>query len=308
MLLRRANGDVRGTSPLQRMIYLKLLMTAIFWGGTFIAGRVIAQQVPPFSAAFLRFLVAVAFLIGLTWKRDGKILRPAKQHIFPLILLGLTGIFTYNWFFFKGLQLIEAGRASVIVANNPIVIALCSAYFFKERLTPLKVTGILLSVMGAMVAITKGQLGSLVHGGVGLGELYLLGCVVSWVTYSLIGKAVLKDISPLVSVTYSVIVGVIALAFPAFYEGVLPALMHYPLSIWLGLVYLGLCGTVLGFVWYYQGIQQIGPTRAGLFINFVPISAILLAFLVLGEPITFSLMIGVILVSSGVYLTNKHSA
>lgn len=290
------------------MIYVKLLLTAIFWGGTFIAGRMIAQQVPPFSAALLRFVVAVVFLIGFTWKREGKILFPAKRHIFPLILLGLTGIFTYNFFFFKGLKLIEAGRASVIVANNPIIIALCSAYFFKERLTPLKVTGILLSVTGAIIAITKGQVGELVQSGVGFGELYILGCVASWVTYSLIGKALLKDISPLLSVTYSVIVGVVVLAFPACCEGIFSAFVHYPLSIWLSLVYLGVCGTVLGFVWYYEGIQQIGPTRAGLFINFVPISAILLAFLMLGEPITFSLLIGVILVSSGVYLTNKHSA
>jgi drug/metabolite transporter (DMT)-like permease len=62
---------------------------------------------------------------------------------------------------------------------------------------------------------------------------------------------------------------------------------------------------VLGFVWFYEGINQIGPTRAGLFINFVPISAILLAFLILGEPLTLSLLFGTLLVSTGVYLTNR---
>jgi drug/metabolite transporter (DMT)-like permease len=287
------------------VIYLKLFMTAVFWGGTFIAGRVIAQHVMPFSAAFLRFVIATVFLLLLTRKQEGKFSCPTKQQVFPLILLGLTGIFAYNAFFFKGLKLIEAGRASVIVANNPIFIALCSAYFFKERLTPLKVTGILLSVTGAVIAITRGQVLEIVQGKVGLGELYIFGCVVSWVTYSLIGKAVMKNLSPLLSVTYSVIVGVVALSLPAYFEGVMPSLMHYPISVWFSLFYLGFCGTVLGFVWYYQGIQQIGPTRAGLFINFVPVSAIFMAFAILGEPITFSLIIGVLLVSSGVYLTNK---
>jgi drug/metabolite transporter (DMT)-like permease len=62
---------------------------------------------------------------------------------------------------------------------------------------------------------------------------------------------------------------------------------------------------VLGFVWFYEGINHIGPTRAGLFINFVPISAILLAFLILGEPLTLSLLIGTLLVSTGVHLTNR---
>ena len=62
---------------------------------------------------------------------------------------------------------------------------------------------------------------------------------------------------------------------------------------------------MLGFVWFYEGINQIGPTKAGLVINFVPISAILLAFLILGEPLTLSLLIGTILVTSGAYLTNR---
>jgi drug/metabolite transporter (DMT)-like permease len=70
---------------------------------------------------------------------------------------------------------------------------------------------------------------------------------------------------------------------------------------------LGLFGTVLGFVWYYQGIQRIGPVRAGLFINFVPVFALLLAFFILKEPVTPSLLIGAVLVSSGVYLTTLGS-
>jgi drug/metabolite transporter (DMT)-like permease len=74
---------------------------------------------------------------------------------------------------------------------------------------------------------------------------------------------------------------------------------------WANIFYLGFFGTVMGFLWYYQGIREIGPTRAGLFINFVPISAILLAFLFLEEPVTISLLIGTLLVSSGVYLTNR---
>jgi drug/metabolite transporter (DMT)-like permease len=289
------------------IIYLKLFMTAVFWGGTFIAGRMIAQTVSPFSAAFLRFVIASVFLLVLIWRLEGRIPIPTKQQIFPLILLGMTGIFTYNVFFFKGLKLIEAGRASVIIANNPILIAFLSAYFFKEELTPLKMAGILISVTGAIIVITRGRMLELFEGSVGLGDLYIFACVLSWVTYSLIGKAIMKNLSPLVSVTYSVLVGTAALFLPAYLEGVVPNFIHYSAPAWFSLFYLGFCGTVLGFVWYYQGIQRIGPMKAGLFINFVPISAILLAFVILGEPITFSLVIGAIFVSSGVYLTNKRT-
>jgi drug/metabolite transporter (DMT)-like permease len=106
------------------------------------------------------------------------------------------------------------------------------------------------------------------------------------------------------SVAYSSIAGTFFLAGPAFLEGGL-SFLHYSLLEWANIFYLGFFGTVLGFLWYYQGIRKIGPTRAGLFINFVPISAISLAFLFLGEPVTVSLLIGTLLVSSGVYLTNR---
>ena len=74
---------------------------------------------------------------------------------------------------------------------------------------------------------------------------------------------------------------------------------------WMGLLYLGLFGTVLGFVWYNEGVYHIGPTRASQFINLIPITSIGLGFLILGEDITFSLVIGSVLVISGVYLTNR---
>jgi drug/metabolite transporter (DMT)-like permease len=82
---------------------------------------------------------------------------------------------------------------------------------------------------------------------------------------------------------------------------------YYSKMEWLSLLYLGIFGTVLGFVWYYEGIKAIGPMKASQFINFVPISAIVLAFLILGEPVTPSLLVGTILVCSGVYLTNRAS-
>ncbi|GAK59191.1 hypothetical protein U27_06168 [Candidatus Vecturithrix granuli] len=289
-------------------VYLKLLSTAFFWGGTFIAGRVVTQYSTPFPAAFLRFAIAAIFLILLTWKMEGGFPRVQKRQLLPLLLLGMTGVFAYNFFFFTGLQLIEAGRASVIVANNPIFIALLSAYFFHEKLTPLKILGILLSVTGAVVVITRGHPLEIFQGGIGAGELLIFGCVVSWVTYSLIGKVVMKDLSPLISVTYSVLIGAALLFIPAYMQGLTRQIVTYPISAWLGLFFLGFFGTVLGFLWFYQGIQHIGPTKAGLFINFVPISAIILSFLILGEPITFSLLVGLILVSTGVYLTNRKTA
>ncbi len=285
------------------LIYLKLLSTAFFWGGTFIAGKIIAENVGPFSAAFLRFMVASTFLLVMTWKFEGRFPKIKRGQVIPLILLGMTGIFSYNVFFFKGLKLIDAGRASLIIANNPIFITLLSAYFFKEKLNRIKVAGIIISVTGAIIVISRGNLTEILNGGLGWGEFYIFCCVLSWVTFSLIGKTIMSDFSPLASITYASVVGVTALFLPAYAEGLMQDIVRYSMADWLSLFYMGFFGTVLGFVWYYEGIRTLGPMKASLFINFVPISAIILAFLILGEPITLSLFVGAIFVSSGVYLT-----
>jgi len=285
------------------LIYIKLFFVSIFWGGTFIAGRIIAQNIEPYSAAFLRF--AIASMIFLLYSLSTEGLTPLKRNqIGPLILLGLSGIFAYNVFFFKGLKIIEAGRASLIIANNPVFIAIFSSIFFNEKLDRKKIFGIILSVSGAIIVISRGDFLSLIKGGVGWGELYIFCCVVSWVIYSLIGKRIMTDLSPLSSVLYSTIIGTFCLVIPAFFEGVFEHIYHYSKLEWVSLAYLGFFGTVLGFLWYYQGIKRIGPTKASLFINFVPVSAVLLSFFILGEIITPSLVLGTIFVTIGVYITN----
>jgi len=289
-------------------VYIKLFLTAVFWGGTFIAGRVVAKDVGPFAASFLRFAIASVFLLFITWRVDGKLPAIKKAQIIPIILLGMTGVFAYNVLFFKGLKIIEAGRASLIIANNPIFITLFASYFFKEKLNPIKITGIIISVIGAIIVISRGNFIELLNGNVGWGEFYIFCCVLTWVAYTLIGKAVMTDLSPLVSVSYSSVVGAVALFVPAYFEGMMRDLVHYSTVDWFGIFYLGFFGTVLGFVWYYQGIKIIGPMKASQFINFVPISAVLLAFFMLGESITLSLLVGTIFVISGVYLTNRTAA
>lgn len=289
------------------VIYLKLLATAFLWGGTFVSGRLLSGHVPPASAAFLQFLTASLFLVLLTWKTENAIPRIRKHQIIPLLLLGFTGVFCYNILFFKGLERIHAGRAALIIATNPIFISVLSAYFFKEHLNSVQLIGILLSVTGAVTVISRGNFAQIMGQAVGTGELFIFGCVLSWVAFSLIGKTVLTGMSPLVSITCASLVGTAALLVPAAAEGFFYHLFSYAWKDWVNIVYLGLFGTVIGFLWYYEGIRSIGPTKAGLFINFVPVSAIALAYLILDEPVTPSLLVGAFLVSIGVYLTNSST-
>ena len=290
-----------------KLIHFKLLLTAIFWGGTFIAGRSLSDHVAPFSAAFLRFVIASIPLLFMTYRMEGRFPPIQKEKVFYLLLLGLTGVFSYNVFFFKGLRLIHAGRASLIIANNPIFITIASFFLFKEKLNAVKIVGILVSVTGAMVAISRGNLQGMLTESFGYGEIFIFLAVLSWVAYSLIGKRVMQDFSAIEAVAYASVTGAIMLFPAALAEGMSTDIFDYSLVNWFSLFYLGFFGTVLGFVWYYEGIQKLGPSKASLFINFVPIAAIILAFLFLDEPITISLLAGAAMVSMGVYLTNTGS-
>ncbi|MFH1718283.1 MAG: DMT family transporter [Planctomycetota bacterium] len=285
--------------------YVKLILTALFWGGTFVAGKLTAQNVGAFSIGFLRFAIASTLLLALTYRIEGRFPVLKKSQIVPVILLGMIGVFAYNVMFYKGLKIIEASRAAIIIATCPIFITIGSALFLKDKITTVKGLGIAISVCGAMVVVSKGHMSRIFEGGLGRGELYIFCCVLSWATYSLIGKGVMKNLSPLAAVSYSSVIGAAALFVPACFEGLIGNLAGQSFLDWLCISYLGVFGTVIGFVWYYQGVQSLGPTKAGLFINFVPVFAILCAFLFLREPVTISLAVGGALVVSGVYLTNR---
>jgi len=287
------------------IVYVKLLLTAVFWGGTFIAARVAAQNVGPFSGSFLRFVIASLFLIFITKRLEGGLPPLKREQIIPVILLGMTGVFAYNVFFFFGLQTVTAGRASVIIAMNPIFIALFASLLFRERLSRINVAGILLCVAGAVIVISEGAPLALLRGDLGRGDLYILGCVTSWVLYSLIGKRTMQEISPIAAVTYSCLIGGALLFVPAWLEGLFTDVAGFRTVDWLGIAYLGFFGSVLGFTWYYQGIQAIGASRAAVFINFVPVSAVIIAFFLLGETLDISLITGGGMVIGGAWMTNR---
>ena len=284
--------------------YLKLFAVAFFWGGTFVAGRSLAGQVQPVSAAFFRFMIASLLLFSFTWRLEG-LPRLRLRQIPGVMALGLTGIFAYNLFFFNGLTLIGAGRAALIIALNPVAITLCSALIYRETLPLSRIIGIPLSVIGALVVITKGRPLQIFTGGLGRGELLIFGCVLSWTLYSIIGKNVMRGLSPLAAVCWSSLAGTLLLLIPALIYGSPAEALGFSWAVWLSIGYLGLFGTVIGFLWYFEGIQKIGPARAAVFINFVPVNGVLLAILLLGESLDFSLLGGGVLVVSGAYLANS---
>lgn len=286
-------------------IYLKLVASMALWGGTWVSGRVLAQALHPFSAAFLRFFLASVFLYLYSCRAEGRWPRFPRAQWKGVLFLALTGVLLYNYFFFAGLSRIAAGRAALIVACVPSTVALYSALFLRAPLTALKALGIALSLFGVAVILSHGDLAALASQGVGTGEAFILCCVVLWAAYSLGGASVMRKVSALSAVTWSCILGTVLLLPPALNAGMPQQAAGAGWVVWANLVYLGVAATGLAYTWYYDGILAIGAARASIFINLVPVFAAVLSASLLGESLDLSLIIGGAMVISGVTLANR---
>lgn len=290
------------------LTYIKLSVVALLWGGTFIAGRLIAQQLPHMIAAFLRFAIALGFLLPLLKIQEGRLPQLSRQQFQATFALGATGIFLYNLCFFAALSRMPAGRTALFVALNPSVTALALVLFMGEKLSWQRYLGIALAFFGASIVISRGELWQFwrdISQALGAGEMFMLCAVSAWAAYTIIGRHALKGLSPLAATTYAALWGTLLLGMGAVLELPQLNLSHLNWQVWLALLYLGAGGTFIGFVWYYQGVKQIGPARAAIFNNLVPVFGVSLAAILLNEPILKSMLLGGALTIAGVFLTNR---
>lgn len=293
---------VPGASP---GLYVRLVLMAACWGGQFVAGRVAAPLLPPFTAGALRLAIAIAILLVLVRVLEGGLPRPDARVLAQLAALGFTGVFLWNACFFPALERVPAGRGALIMALNPIGTALGMWLIFRERLSRGRWAGIALALAGAAVVISRGDLPSLFTGALGVGELLLFGSVLGWVSYTLIGRGVLGRVSPLAMTTWAALLGGAMLALAGLFEQPWAAIAALPVRGWLAIAYIGVFGTVVAFLFFSEGVRRIGPSRTAIFINFVPVFGVAFSALFLGEPVLASMIIGGLMVIGGVRLTTR---
>ena len=299
------------SGPSYVTVYFKLAAVTMIWGGTFVAGRFLADSLSPLFAASLRFLLAsVALLLFLLLARI-PLARPSPRQWLQLTLLGFFGIFFYNLCFFYGLHYINASRASLIVALNPAVIGLASWLLFKERMSRAKVIGIAICIAGASLVIVSRH-PQLMAGQADawIGDLLIFGCVLGWGIYSLFSKDLNQTLGPVQTVTYSILLGTVMLWVVSAVRGEVSvaALVGLGSAQWLSLIYLGVLGSALAYIGYYDGLRTIGATRSGVFIALNPLTAVILGALLLGEQLTLTMCLGGGLILAGIFLCNKPLA
>lgn len=285
------------------MLYPKLVLMALFWSGVFPAIHIVLQSLGLFTSVFLRFAAAALILLALLRWREGRLRRLSPREAVLVVGLGLLGIAIYNSLFTAGLARVEASRAALIVPTNPAFTALFAVWFLKERIGGTRIAGVILSVLGALWVLCRGDPRAFLNFDFGTGELILVLCIFIWSAYTILGRVALSTLSPLAMTAYVMAAGAIPTVVPAWFE-------HAPLGAvtwqsWTALAYLIVFGTLIPFLWFSEGVKALGAARASQFISLVPPLAVAQAVLILGEPLTPALGVGTALVVAGLYLTNK---
>ncbi|WML44198.1 DMT family transporter [Neobacillus sp. PS3-40] len=277
---------------------LILLLTSFLWGGNFVFSKFLVEHASPMTLTILRWLIAIVLLLPLVLKKE-KSLRIPKDSILPLFLMGFMGVVLFNMFQFLALARTSATNVGLISTLNPISIAVSSALLLHEKIKLPQIFSMMISLFGVLVVLSKGELNQLISLHFNSGDLWMIAAVIVWGIYSVCGKWAMKKVSPLMATFYSGVFGVLT---------VMPFnLTHFHIinvntSFISAILYTGVISTVVCMLLWNMGVQKIGATNSGIFLNFNPIFTAILAFFILNEQMTWTELLGSIIVITGCYL------
>lgn len=289
--------------------YLIMTLAAVFWSGAFIAGKLAIREFPAFGLTFFRFLIALPFIFAMLYYRQPDSWLPNRSQWPPLILLGLTGTFSYHVLFFSCLNYTTAINSSLIGSTNPMVTTLLAIAFFHERVTLKRLTGIIMSLTGVVIVVTNADWIVLSKFAFNKGDLLMFGGVCMWAVYSVLSRGFMEkyEISPLLGTAYTFLVcTAVSLPF-MLWENPAQYLSSTTQGGWLSIVYMSVFASALGYLFQLWAIQSIGAPRAAVFVNLVPVFTIVQSVLILGENFTLLKLAGAIVIISGVYLATRPS-
>ena len=271
-----------------------------FWAGNFIVVKRALDDVPPVGFTMLRFLLAsVVLLLVLRW-REGSVGLPRRDAV-PIVLLGVIGFGAYQMLWTTALDGISAGDSAVLIASTPVLTALLAVAARADTLTPIRLIGSILSFAGVVVVIGAGQ-GLALDGSLG-GYLLTLGAATCWAVYTAFGAPFLRRHSPLRTTTWATIAGTLALLPLGTGQLLASDGVAFGPEVALSIAYSGMLAAGLGNVLVFHGVHLLGPTRVTAFQTLVPALAVVLAFLVLAEPIRAGQIVGGVVIVTGVLLT-----
>jgi len=287
--------------------YAALTTAAVVWGGSIVFQKLALSFFSPVETSVLRGLGALAILIPLWWWQEGGTARWSVKDWQVFALLGLAVLGNHLLTLF-GLRYISAGAAGVIIGASPVITAFLSSLLIQDVPFRAVVTGCAVSFAG--VALVSGGGGGTAGEQPVIGGILVVLGLMSWALYTVGGRRIMERVSPL-TVNWTTLLVSILLQIPLLWtdqKASITGLGAVPLSGWLAVGYLVVFATAIGQQAWLYGVKGLGPSRAGVFVNLIPVSALVLSAIVLGERIGAREMIGIVMILAGVWLVNWQSS
>lgn len=280
-------------------VWIMLTLCTLFWAGNYVFGKYVVTEMTPLWITFSRWLLACLLLFPIAYYAE----RPKWKIViksWPLLAcMGALGLITYNLTLYSALDYTSSTNAALVSALNPGVIVLFSVILFREKISIIKILGIIISLIGVLVILTRGNLGQIFHMSYNKGDLIMLVAIVVWAIYSILGKQ-LKDIPPITATAMSALFAVFMMAPFALYQGInISEISSVAIT---GIIYIVTFPSVGSFVFWNTSIREIGASQAGIFLNLIPVFTAIISS-ILGEKITAAQVSGGLLVFIGVYFT-----
>lgn len=277
-------------------------VAALCAGGSIVATRIVVVETDPYSLAFYRYIIGVLCFVPflpLLWPRQ----RVPAVGWAKIAVLGAIFFGFFPWAFSAALQYTTAARGAIGIATIPIQTLIVAAIFGRERLSGRKLISVALAFAGIAVVFGPEAFGGKASSYLIGDGLMLIGAL-SAAIYSAFSRPVFSAYGPMFVTAAGIVFGLLALAPLAAAHGALGGFPHFSAEGWAALVFLGTIGGVIQFSLFNWALHWLPASRVVIYLTLNPISAVLLASLMLGEHATPLLIVGLVFIISGILVAN----
>lgn len=287
--------------------YLLLLMTSLFWAGNAIASRMAPPEVSPFIIVFCRWALVATLLCVLNRhavKEAWPVLKPKLPLIAAMATLGFTG---FNAIFYVAGHHTTALNIGILQGSIPVIVLVGALIFFATPIRPLQIVGTMITIIGVIVVASAGDLDQLLNLQLNYGDgLMMIACLL-YASYTLALKK-RPAVSGMVLMTVLAFFALIT-SIPVLAYELAAGEARWPTGTgWLIIVYVSLFPSFLAQIFFMRGVELIGPGRAGLFVNLVPVFSAILAIVILDEAFRFYHGLALALVLGGIFIAERKKA
>ncbi len=288
------------------LAYLLLVLATLFWSGNFIVGKFATLfQIPPLTLNVFRWIAVWFILIPFTYKEILNNLVHIKKYLPVIGFMGIITISTFNSVVYFALNFTQVINAVLVLAAIPAVTIILSSLMKIEKTNLFQIFGLFFSILGIGIIISKGEFQRIITLNFNKGDLWMIVCVFSWSLYSTLLKKYNFRVSQFSLIQLMVTVGIIFLIPQFFYERSIGLEVNFNKAFFLILFYVVVFPAIAAYYCWQKGIEIIGPNRASMFVQLMPLFSACMAIVIFNEIFQLYHFAGALFIVSGIYLSNK---